>query len=82
MSNTDIFVACSAGLVLFKGKRVRLVPGVTTVRAGHPLLDGREHLFTPLAVTFDNEAEVEEATAAPGRKRRSRPTTARSTDDE
>lgn len=82
MADSDIYVARSSAVLDFGGRKVRLVPGVTTVRAGHPLLDGREHLFTPLAVTFDNEAEVEEATAAPGRKRRSRPTTARSTDDE
>lgn len=37
------------------------------VRAGHPLLKGREHLFEPVeqAVRFD----VEQATAAPGEKR-------------
>lgn len=39
--------------------------GITTVRAGHQLLKGREDLFELLEADY----EVEQATAAPGEKR-------------
>jgi len=43
----------------------RITAGVTIVREGHPLLDGRESLFRELEVHYD----VEQATAAPGEQR-------------
>lgn len=39
--------------------------GITRVREGHPILDGKEHLFEELEVHY----EVERATANPGEKR-------------
>ncbi len=39
-----------------------------TFRKGHPVVEGREHLFKPFKV--DNE--IEQATAAPGEKRSTR----------
>lgn len=42
-----------------------IVKGQTRVRAGHPLLAGRQMFFTPLEVHY----EFETATAAPGEKR-------------
>lgn len=45
------------------------------VRAGHPLLKGREDLFDPADDfgRFDHRSEVEQATAAPGEKRSEKP---------
>lgn len=45
-----------------------VVPIGSTVREGHPIMDGREHLFEPLQqrVNF----EVEQATAVPGELRK------------
>lgn len=74
---TDILVANTNAVIQFAGRRVVLRRGVTHVRVGHPILRGREQLFDPIKVDFDVEPPtpapepvVEQATAAPGEKRR------------
>lgn len=47
------------------GAPVTVRARVTTVREGHPLMNGREDLFEERQVDFD----VEQATAAPGERR-------------
>jgi hypothetical protein len=56
----------------------RVVPLGAIVREGHPIMNGREHLFEPLQQRVD--FEVEQATAVPGelRKISSRPKGGRS----
>lgn len=61
----DIFVARDSFSTEIDGVPVSVQKGVTRVRAGHPLLEGREGLFEPITVHFD----VEQATSAPGEKR-------------
>lgn len=63
-----ILVAKSSAQLLFDGSRVNIRKGVTTVREGHPLLRGREHMFEPITVTYD--VPIEAAAARP--KARSR----------
>ena len=65
MSTNDVYVATASFEAFIDGQRVLVQRGKTRVRDGHPLLDGREHLFTPQTVRFD----VEQATRAPGEKR-------------
>jgi hypothetical protein len=42
-----------------------VIPAGTRVRAGHPLMAGREQFFAPLEIQYD----VEAATKEPGEKR-------------
>jgi hypothetical protein len=55
MSNENILVACETGVFTFEGERIYIHEGVTRVRAGHPILEGREHLFKPIDVHYDVE---------------------------
>lgn len=61
----DILVAKTNAVFDYEGRRVVIRAGVTRVRAGHPITEGREDLFEPITVDYD----VEQATAAPGEKR-------------
>lgn len=65
---SDIYVATRSAVIHTKDGRVQVRKGVTRVRAGHPLLEGREDMFKPIDVHFD----VEQATAAPGETRTTR----------
>jgi hypothetical protein len=62
----DIYQAKESFVTMLDDEQVAVSKG-DLVRAGHPLLKGRDELFEPAEgyVRFD----VEEATAAPGRKR-------------
>jgi len=50
----EIYQARGPFLVNFNGMDVMVQQG-TTVRAGHPLLAGREHLFEPFTVDYEYE---------------------------
>ena len=65
MPDDTIYVATRTFVTTLDGKRVMVNRGKTRVRHGHPLLKGREHLFSPIGVHYD----VEQATKAPGEKR-------------
>jgi hypothetical protein len=64
-ANGEIFVAKQSFTTELDGVPISVYGGQTRVRAGHPLLQGREALFEPLKVHYD----VEAATAAPGETR-------------
>lgn len=65
MASTDIFVAKESFTVTLNGESITVNKGQTRVRAGHPILKGREMYFEPLTVQFD----VEAATSKPGEQR-------------
>jgi hypothetical protein len=52
--------------VMYEGEQITIPQG-EIVRAGHPLLEGREEHFEP--VESFGRFDVEQATAAPGEKR-------------
>lgn len=60
-----IYVATESFSKRFEGADHQFVQGQTRVRAGHPILQGVEHLFKPIDANY----EVESATAGPGEKR-------------
>jgi hypothetical protein len=63
---TDLFVGKDPTTFDYDGSPVFIGPG-TVVRAGHPIMKGREHLFTPLVVHFDlPETEPAKPKAKPG----------------
>ena len=51
----NILVARETAVFVFEGARVVIHEGLTRVRAGHPILEGREHLFRPIDVHYDVE---------------------------
>ncbi len=59
MSDGTIFVAKDSVLGEFEGRPLYIHQGVTTVRAGHPLLSAFGDLFVPLRPTFEVEPEPE-----------------------
>lgn len=56
--------------VFYEGEQI-VVPEGEVVRAGHPLMEGRDEHFAPVESfgRFAGSADVEQATAAPGEKR-------------
>lgn len=48
-----LVAATSAVFADADGQTHRIVKGKTTARRGHKILKGREHMFKPLAITFD-----------------------------
>jgi len=62
---SDVYVAKESFTTNLDGQEVVISKGVTRVRAGHPLMKGREALFELLEVQYD----VEQATSAPGEQR-------------
>lgn len=63
MAETDLFIGKEPVTFDFEGTPVFVGPTIV-VRAGHPIMNGREHLFAPLVVHFD----VEPKTTKPVRK--------------
>ena len=61
-----MFIAKESFSIDRDGNTVSVTAGHTLVEEGHWLMDGREHLFEPAQVHF----AVEEATSAPGAKRK------------
>jgi hypothetical protein len=49
----QILVATETVLTQFEGENVYIYAGQTTAREGHPILKGREFMFTPVQVTYD-----------------------------
>jgi hypothetical protein len=68
MSTSDVVVAKDGFSATLDG-HPRAVAKGETFRAGHPIVEGREHLFKP----FEIDNDFERATAAPGEKRAKRP---------
>lgn len=66
-NKSDVYVAKESGSAEVNGETLTFTRGITRVRAGHPLLKGRESLFAPVDDTV--HYDVEQATAAPGEKR-------------
>ncbi len=60
-----IFVAVESFGLEIDGVPHTISKDVTRVREGHPILEGREHLFKELEVQYD----IEDTTAKPGRRR-------------
>lgn len=67
MADTDLFIAKESAITSVGGEDIVIHAGHTVVRAGHPLLKGREDLFQPLFVHYD----VEPTEAPPSRSGRS-----------
>lgn len=61
-----VFVPRESFTAEVDGVEVAFVKDSTRVREGHPILERLGHLFEPIKVDY----EVEQATAAPGEKRR------------
>jgi len=51
--NGEIFVARESFATELDGVPISVFGGVTRVRAGHPLLKGREQMFEPITVHYD-----------------------------
>jgi len=64
MTDGVILIATSSAVVHSQdGHRTWIHRGRTTVREGHPILQGREHMFRPLTVDYEwPEADTEAAT--------------------
>ncbi len=80
MSETDILVCRESAVFQFGGERVVVHKGQTRVRAGHPILEGREHLFEPLRVHYDVETARQEPVVPPEQPRQ--PKQPKQTDDQ
>lgn len=68
MAETGLYVGKEPATFDFDGTPVFIGPTVV-VRAGHPIMKGREGLFTPLVVHYDL-AEDEPKAAKPGTARK------------
>lgn len=53
---SDIWVATEAAQINVGGQEIALTPGVTTVRAGHPMLAQHPDWFKPFYPTYEWEA--------------------------
>lgn len=64
-----ILVAKKSAVLMFRGKKLTIAADRTTVREGHPLLDGNERLFVELVPTYELDEDAEsESKKAPARK--------------
>jgi hypothetical protein len=59
----EILIATETVLTTFDGADVYITAGQTTARAGHPILKGREAMFTPVQVTWDMPEPEQKAPA-------------------
>ena len=57
MADGMILVAVTSVLTPYAGRDVMIVAGRTTAREGHPILEGRGHLFTPLVPVYEVESK-------------------------
>jgi hypothetical protein len=68
-SGSDVLVAKTSFWATV-GKRQVLVHQGDTASPGHPIVVGREEMFEPLRVKFNEDPpRIEQATAAPGERR-------------
>lgn len=58
MAEGAILVALTSATFDYDGQPVWILQDRTTVREGHPMLAGREHLFGPLRVDHDLPQEA------------------------
>lgn len=65
MTQAQLMIAKESYVTTVNGVEETVIAGVTRVREGHQIMAGREDLFEPAPADY----EIEEATAAPGRKR-------------
>jgi hypothetical protein len=63
VTETGLYVGKEPATFDFDGTPVFIGPTVV-VRAGHPIMKGREGLFTPLVVHYDVAEDEQKATAA------------------
>lgn len=63
----DILVASRTGYVLVDGQQVVVRKGMTTARAGHPVIEAGGDLWVPLVPDFEVD---EPAAAEPGKPAR------------
>ncbi len=63
-TSPDLFECVSGFACDYDGQQIVVSIG-QRVRAGHPILAGREEFFRPLEIHYD----IEQATASPGEKR-------------
>jgi hypothetical protein len=66
MADGGILVAATSATFAYEGQTVWLTQGRTTVREGHPILKGREHLFKPFTIDYELP-EPKKAETAPRR---------------
>jgi hypothetical protein len=64
----DILIATETVLTTFEGENVYIYAGQTTAREGHPILKGREAMFTPVQVTYDLPEPAPAKTPAAAKK--------------
>lgn len=62
MPESDILVACRSAVIYHQGRQLGIRRGVTTIRAGHPLLATHADLFEPLTVTLDHTRDAKAPT--------------------
>jgi hypothetical protein len=48
-----LFVATEAATITVDGLEIALIPGQTTVRAGHPMLAAYPHWFKPFTPSYE-----------------------------
>ena len=78
MSESDLFVGIEPALLDFEGAPTVIGPA-TVVRAGHPIMKGRESLFRPLVVTFEVEKAAPKAETKAAPKAEEKPVEKRTT---
>lgn len=61
----EILVARESAVFTHDGEKHVIHRGITRVRAGHPILEGREDLFEPLTVHYDVETARQEPAVPP-----------------
>ncbi len=70
MSESGLYIGKEPTTFEFEGSPVFIGPGIV-VRAGHPIMKGREDMFAPLVVHYDVAPEPEPEKRGPGRPRKS-----------
>jgi hypothetical protein len=64
----DMYIATESGVTQYDGEQLSITAG-DLVRAGHPILKGREWMFKPAQPSDYIRFDYEQATDAPGETR-------------